>query len=432
MASKLSGRPVRIRIPSTRDCLQLLPMLRFPLVRLAALFWGFAAVFPVGLNYAAFFALAAAMAWQGGCRERLQRLRDEPNWWPAWLFLGWCTLVLAFGAHYPETASNAFHALRIVLTLALTLALAREEAAWALRGFWLGIVVALVLVALYLTLGLPFGTAWNGIVHYGGNKSMSNSILMALAASVSLLLLPLLSWRQRVAALALALGAVGVLGAVLYSRTAWLIVILGVLTGLLHQLRAQRQRQVLAVVLIVVLTVSASLLVPNIRDRLALGAHEVASAYAGDQVDESSSWGVRFRLYTETLEMVRERPLTGWGIGAWNTQWKARVGPELISSNMPHNEFLWIGSQTGIPGALLLLWLITASLPRAWRRHDMSGRLAAVALLAMLVAVSLNSALRDASIGLSAWFIVLVFQRLGTEPETVFPGSFLRLTARSE
>ena len=395
-------------------------MPRFPLVRWVALFWGFAAFFPIGLNYAALFALIAAMAWQGGWRARLQRLRGEPNWRPLWAFLGWSALVLIFGAHYPETAANAFHMLRIALTLALALALARDEALWALRGFWLGVAVALALVALNLAVGLPFNSVWHGIVRYGGNKSLSNAVLMALAASAGLLLLPLLRGRRRVCTLVLALGAVGVLGAVLYSRTAWLILIAGVLAGLLHQLRAQRQRQLLAVALAVVLSLCASLFVPSVRDRLAQGAHEVINAYDGEQVDLSSSWGVRFQMYTETLEMMRERPLAGWGIGGWNTQWKARVTPELAEANMPHNDFLWMGAQAGVPGALLLLWLIAAGLPRAWRRHDMSGLLGVLALLTMLLAVMTNSALRDAAIGLSVWYIVLIFQRLSAEPETVW------------
>jgi O-antigen ligase len=261
---------------------------------------------------------------------------------------------------------------------------------------------------------------WDSIVRYGGNKSLSNAVLMALAASTGLLLLPLLRGRQRAWALVLATGALAVLGTVLHSRTAWLIVILGLLAGLLHQLRAQRQRQLLAIVLAAVLTLGAGLLVPGIRDRLALGAHEVASAYAGEQVSQGSSWGVRFRMYTETLAMVHERPVAGWGIGGWSAQWKARVEPELAGANMPHNDFLWMGAQAGLPGALLLLWLVAAGLPRAWRQHDMGGRLAVVALLSMLVAVATNSALRDASIGLSVWFVVLLFQRLSTEPEAVW------------
>ena len=47
--------------------------------------------------------------------------------------------------------------------------------------------------------------------------------------------------------------------------------------------------------------------------------------------------------------------------------------------------------------------------------------MAVVALLAMLMAMATNSALRDAAIGLTLWFIVLVYQRLSTEAEPVWP-----------
>ena len=395
-------------------------MSRLPLVRWAALFWGLAAFFPIGLNYAAFFALAAAVALQGGWRERVARLRGQPNWWPAWLLLGWTLLVLLFGPHYDETGANAFHILRIVLTLALALALSRQEALWALRGFCLSLVLALALAAIELTAGLPASVVWKGIVHYGGNKSLSNAVLLALAASGGLLLLALPGRRRRVWTLLLALAALAALVAVLHSRTAWLAAIASLLAGLLHQWRGQRGRQALAIALTVALALSVALLAPGVRQRLAQGAHEIASARAGEPVSQDSSWGVRFRLYTETLGMVRERPLAGWGIGGWNDQWRARVEPELAQANMPHNDLLWMGAQAGIPGALLLLWLIAAGLPRAWRQPGMSGRLGVAALLTMLLTVAANSALRDASIGLSLWFIALIFQRLSTEPEAIW------------
>jgi O-antigen ligase len=395
-------------------------MPQLPVVRWAALFWGFAAFFPIGLNYAAFIGLALAMAWQGGWPERLARLRQTPNWWPSWLFVGWTALVLAFGPAYPETPSNALHALRIVLTLWLALALARDEAVWALRGFGLGLAASLALVALNETVGLPPGAAWDSIIRYGGNKSLANAVLMALAAGTGLLLMPILSARQRLGAAVLSLGALGVLVWVLHSRTAWLIVLACAVAGLLHQLRARRQEQVLAVALAAALTLGAGLLVPGVKDRVALGVKEIASAYEGHAVDAGSSWGIRFRMYSETAAMVRDQPLWGWGIGGWSAQWKQRVEPALADSNMPHNDFLWMGAQAGLPGALLLLWLVAAGLPAAWRRHDLSGRLGVAALLTMLIAVATNSALRDASIGLSLWFIALVYQRLSTEPESVW------------
>lgn len=392
------------------------------MVRWVALFWGFVAFFPVGLNYTAFVLLGVTMAWEGGLGERLARLRQTPYWWPAWAFLGWAALALLLGPHYPETASNALHALRIVLTLALALALARDEALWALRGFVLGLVVSLLLAGLNEAVALPATPLWNSIIRYDGNKSLANAVQMALAAVSALLLLPALGARGRLAAALLASGLLLVLVGVLHSRTAWLVVVLGLGVGLLHRLRGRRRQQLVALAAAATLALAAGLLLPGVKQRVQQGAGELASAYQGQTVHMDSSWGIRYRMYRETTAMIAERPLLGWGIGGWSTQWRQRVDGPLTEVNMPHNDFLWMGAQAGVPGALALLWLLLAGWPAAWRRHDLNGCLAAVALLAMLLAVLGNSALRDASMGLSLWFIVLVIQRLASQPQPLWQG----------
>ena len=392
------------------------------MVRWVALFWGFVAFFPIGLNYTAFVLLAVAMVWQGDRAERLARLRQAPQWWPAWALVGWSTLILLLGPHYAETPSNALHALRIVLTLALALALARDEALWALRGFVLGLVVSLLLAGLNEAVALPAAPLWNSIIRYDGNKSLANAVQMALAAVSALLLLPALGARGRVAAALLASGLLLVLVGVLHSRTAWLVVVLGLGVGLLHRLRGRRRQQLVALAAAATLALAAGLLLPGVKQRVQQGAGELASAYQGQTVHMDSSWGIRYRMYRETTAMIAERPLLGWGIGGWSTQWRQRVDGPLTEVNMPHNDFLWMGAQAGVPGALALLWLLLAGWPAAWRRHDLNGCLAAVALLAMLLAVLGNSALRDASMGLSLWFIVLVIQRLASQPQPLWQG----------
>lgn len=395
-------------------------MPQFPLVRWVALFWGFVTFFPIGLNYTALGLLGLAMLIQADRGDRVVRMRQAPNWWPACAFVAWTIVVLALGPRYPETASNAFHAMRIVATMALALALSRTEAVWAMRGFVMGLLACLLLVGLDQVHALPDAMVWKSIVRYGGNKSLSNAALMALGAVSLLLMMPVLAPRQRVMGALLAAGSLAVLMGVLYSRTAWLIVLLGLAAGLMHQLRQQRHRQLLALALAGSLALAAGMGVPAIKERFVLGAGEIVSAYKGEKISVVDSWGIRFRMYEETSRMVAERPLMGWGIGGWNTEWKRRVSGPLAESNMPHNDLLWMGAQAGVPGALALLLMMVAGLPAAWRRHDVSGRLGVAALLAMLLAVMTNSALRDASIGLCLWFIVMVVQRLSTEPEEVW------------
>lgn len=386
------------------------------MVRWITLFWGVSVFFPIGLNYAAFLALLLGLLVQGRWRERWERLRREPNWWPSLLLLAWAALVLLVGARYPETPSNALHLLRVILMLWMVLMLTAEEAAWAVRGFCMGLIASLVLMGLNRLVGLPASTVWESLLYYSGNKSIANAILLALSAVSGLLLAPWLRGKGRVAAVLVSLGALCALIWMLPSRTALLIVLVTAAAGVLHQFRARYRHQLMLMVAMGGLVVATGLLAPQVKERLVLGVSEITRAHQGQVVGHASSWGIRYRMYETTLDMIEERPWMGWGVGAWNQQWRQRIDPALADYNMPHNDFLWIGSQTGVPGVLLLLLTVAAGLPRAWRRRDLSGRLGVVALLTMLMALAVNSALRDAAIGLTLWFAVLVWQRLSTEP----------------
>jgi O-antigen ligase len=74
-----------------------------------------------------------------------------------------------------------------------------------------------------------------------------------------------------------------------------------------------------------------------------------------------------------------------------------------------------MGSQAGIPGSLSLLLVMLTAVALAWRRPDMAGRQAFVALLVALVATSLNSALRDAQIGLALLWVAMNYLRLAQQ-----------------
>ena len=58
-----------------------------------------------------------------------------------------------------------------------------------------------------------------------------------------------------------------------------------------------------------------------------------------------------------------------------------------------------------MPGALTLIVIMLMALWLAWRRDDLAGRLAFVATLIMFIATSVNSALRDAQIGLTLLWV---------------------------
>jgi O-antigen ligase len=404
-----------------------IPGMRSSIVGPAAMFWGLAVFAPVGVNYLAAVLLLAALLVAGGLRERAARLRASPLWWPIVAYVGWTLAVFAIGPHYPQTPSNLWHGMRIALTMLMALALDRDEAIHVVRGFLIAALASLAIVLLYRTVGFPLWTLWRATLEVEGNKSINNALLFTLFGATAAVA-GLAQFGERgthrpgraLAAFALMAVAGLVITAWLTSRTSLLALLVAVPAACVHQWR--RQLRTLAVALVVAGAVGAVALwqSPQVQQKVALGIQEIEAAQGG-AVSEGS-WVVRFYMYRDTARMVIDRPFAGWGIGGWTEQWHAR-GPALLADyNMPHNDFLWMGAQAGVPGALTLLAILLAGLWLAWRRADLAGRLGFVAMIAMTIATSVNSAMRDAQIGLGMLWMTFVYLRLAHEPGTPWDG----------
>jgi O-antigen ligase len=382
------------------------------------MFWGLTVFMPVGATYAAAVLLLAALLAAGGLRERAARVRANPLWWPIVVYVAWTLIVLAIGQHYPQTGSNLGHGLRIAATVLMAMALTRDEAVCALRGFWLIGLLNLVLIALHFSVGLPVIEIWRGVLMPVGNKSISNALLFTImGATAAVQSLYALKERRYLAALpgvALVLIVALIITVTLPSRTSLLGLVIAIAAACVHKWR--KQLEVLAIAIVIVGAVAAAGIwrSPGMQQKFELGLQELEAAQAG-AVSEGS-WVVRYYMYRDTARMIADRPLAGWGIGGWTEQWHLR-GPKLLADyNMPHNDFLWMGSQAGIPGSLSLLAILLTGVWVAWRREDIVGRRAFVAVLILLIATSLNSALRDAQIGLSILWVTMVYLRLAQEP----------------
>ena len=64
---------------------------------------------------------------------------------------------------------------------------------------------------------------------------------------------------------------------------------------------------------------------------------------------------------------------------------------------------------------------MVAAVWQAWKRPDIAGRYALAATLIALIASSVNSAMRDAQIGLALLFIAMVYLRLAQEKNDPAP-----------
>ena len=381
------------------------------------MFWGLVVFMPVGVTYLSALLLLATMLVAGGGRERYARLRANPLWWPVMAYFAWTFIVLAIGPHYPETGSNLFHGIRIGLTMLMAMALTREEAIWALRGFLLIAALNILLVVVFYAVGgFHIWSPLRAVVMEVGNKSISNALLFSVVASTAAVwgIAQIAAHKplRAIPAFVLMLGLGLVVALPLTSRTSVLALLLVIPVVCIHQWRSHLKMLVGALVLGAVVMGAGLYQLPQLQQ-------EIEEAQAGAVF--KGSWAIRYYMYRDTGLMIADRPLTGWGIGGWTDQWHKR-GPALLAdSNMPHNDFLWVGSQGGLPALLSLLVIMVAAVWQAWKRPDIAGRYALAATLIALIASSVNSAMRDAQIGLALLFISMVYLRLAQERQDPDP-----------
>jgi O-antigen ligase len=378
--------------------------------------WGLVVLLPVGMNYLALLLLVLAVFIQSDRAQRLARLRAHPMWWLLVLFILWTLVVLALQpAIYEETPSNLWHGGRIAVTLALGISLSQDEARLALLGFLISLALGLLVIAAYHAGITPDWGFWAHLTHPSTNKTISASILFSMLAAAAWVCASSQAGRARWVSSAVMVVALLVIVVALGKRTAMMGFFLAVLAVGVHQWRHHKLRLISALTLTSAAAALLIVSVPGVQGRLVQGVSEVQTAMAGSV--DATSWGVRVQMIRHTSDMVVERPLTGWGIGAWNEQWRARVPTELAGFNMPHNDLLWMGAQAGVPGALLWLLLLLSGGWAAWRQRNWQGRAAFAVVVITASSALVNNATRDATIGLPMLWMMGVFLSLAETSE---------------
>jgi tetratricopeptide (TPR) repeat protein len=88
----------------------------------------------------------------------------------------------------------------------------------------------------------------------------------------------------------------------------------------------------------------------------------------------------RFYMWSRTILMMADRPLLGVGLGNWEFVFPLYDEGRMIrpehAPNRPHNDILWVGSETGIVGLLgytLVLGTFVLLVIRIWRRTESVG-----------------------------------------------------------
>jgi len=130
----------------------------------------------------------------------------------------------------------------------------------------------------------------------------------------------------------------------------------------------------------------------------------------------TSSTGLRYGFYRNSLEIARAHPIIGTGTGSFSKVYAEHVaGTAMTETTNPHDEYLNIAIQLGIVGLAAMLylfhceWRLAATLPRPDERC-----LARALVITFAIGCAFNSMLMDHTEGLFfAWASGLLFAQLG-------------------
>lgn len=132
--------------------------------------------------------------------------------------------------------------------------------------------------------------------------------------------------------------------------------------------------------------------------------------HAYTQGEQYNSIGLRALWYTTAFKLIKQNPLHGTGTGSLAHEFKQKISNPILLTRNPHNEYLNLGVQLGLPGLLLLLaifylqWHDSRVLTPAMRR------LAQGILIATATGCLFNSLLMDSGEGhFYVFFIAIAF-----------------------
>jgi O-antigen ligase len=117
----------------------------------------------------------------------------------------------------------------------------------------------------------------------------------------------------------------------------------------------------------VVFLLSSTLLLtsPLVQDRIELGIKEMQHHASSSNI-EANSIGDRMTIWKNTIELIKDRPLLGFGTGGFEDAYSEKIkdNPEWEKQlkHDPHNQFLKIWAEMGIFGLMVFLSMLTSSL----------------------------------------------------------------------
>jgi O-antigen ligase len=296
-------------------------------------------------------------------RARLWRAACQPAGALALAFWGVVALGLLYTQAPADESLNIWLSWRRILLLVVALALFDDVAAKR-RLIWTFVLVAAACAAASYA-GVMFDFVYYykyepGIVVR--NHATQGMFFTVAAFASTLLLMPekRAAVRAALAGAALALAANAIFVTPGRSGYLALTVLAAALVWAWPAATAGKRLAWASIATLVALALLASS--PVVRDRVAQGIDE-ARTYRTPPPGVSSI-GLRVAYLLGTVGLIAERPVLGYGTGAFETAYvrhvQGRPGLEGLPTHDPHNQYLKIAAEHGLLGLAVFLALLAA------------------------------------------------------------------------
>jgi len=321
---------------------------------------------PISTALTNIFGSLMLLAWllAGGFRNRYQSIQG--NWLAysaAGLFVLFC-----IGSAYSTSSSDDIlfqlhkYAKLLIIIPAITLLQDKDMRDRALTAFSVAMLITLALSLISVVWPLSFvkGTAGGST---GNHFVFRDHIAQNLVMSFFTLIMLVKGYHEKVLYKRIVFFSIGILSTfdILFfvlGRTGYVSLALNFLVFFFICLSNLRERMItaLAALIIVFLTISFS-------DSFVGRIHKAAEELESHTKSANSSVGQRVEFIRKTFDLIREKPLLGYGTGSHQKEY-CRVGqtPEWCAGHAlhPHNQFLSFGLQFGAIGILAYLIFIGA------------------------------------------------------------------------
>lgn len=373
-------------------------------------------LFPIsvaGANVSMLVVLVAGLL-AGQYRQRWEAVRGNPVVWASLGLYAWMIIGIAYSpAPWPDVAQHLgkyFKLVFLVLVMSLLMDAKWRHRCWG--AFTAAMLFTLACTYANIWIDLPWSRTQNqglGADHTVFKDYISQGIMMSMLVLIALsqTLDSKLTRRWRLAWGGVALLAALSITHLSYGRTGYVALAAALGAFALFAMKGRSRWLVLAGVgLVAVVLVYSS---GGLRDRVALALQEARSSHQ----ENLTSIGQRLYFAEKTWSLIQEKPVLGWGTGAYHEQFcRVATSPVWCDAGKfhPHNQLLFIWVENGLIGLgllLLLIWLPVFSV------KDGAGRYAVLA--AGFSGIFLVDSVTHASLWLSteSHFYTLMLALLG-------------------